>query len=358
MAKRRTGSFATHGKPVGWAVIGLGMGRWHARFIARSPGLSLVALCDANPEVLDAAGAEFPSLPRYRSITELLRDDRVEGVSVVIPHNQHAREAIRCLRAGRHVVTDKPFCLTVAEGRRMIAASREAGRLLSVFHNRRWDADFVTIRGLVERGAIGKVRYLESRVTGPGWFKPGVWRTDARQMGGLLYDWPAHLIDQALQLIPSRPVSVTGLAQRDTPPRAGDDVEHRMQALVRFQDDAIALVGWVMKSAAPMPRFVIEGERGGIRAEATVSSIKKPEGGTVTLHTVGTGGKVKTREVPLAKVEWVSYYRNVAAALAGKADLAVRPEQALRHVAVCEAAYRSARSGKTVELAAEPFLEE
>jgi scyllo-inositol 2-dehydrogenase (NADP+) len=355
MAKRGTTGFAINGKTVGWAVIGLGMGRWHARFISRSPGLKLVALCDSNPAVLEAAGAEFPHVARYGSIAELLRDERVQGVSVVIPHNQHAREAIRCMRAGRHVVVDKPFCLTVAEGRRMIAVSRETRRLLSVFHNRRWDADFVTIRGLVERGAIGKVRYLESRVTDLGRFRPGVWRADSRQMGGLLYDWPAHLIDQALQLIPARPVSVLGLAQRDTPIRAGDDVEHRMQALIRFEDDTVALVGWAMASAAPMPRFLIEGERGGIRSEETVSSIQKPKTGSVTLYTTNAAGKVKTREVALAKVEWVGYYRNIGAALAGKAELVVRPEQALRHVAIVEAAYRSAPSGKAAELPEDVF---
>lgn len=355
MASRGTRGFATSGKAVGWAVIGLGMGRWHARYISRSPGLELVALCDSNPAVLEAAGAEFPEITRYGSIAELLRDDRVQGVSVVIPHNQHAREAIRCMRAGRHVVVDKPFSLTVAEGRRMIEVSRETHRLLSAFHNRRWDADFVAIRGLLERGTIGKIRYLESRVTGPGRFRPGVWRADRRQMGGLLYDWPAHLIDQALILIPSRPVSVYGMAQRDIPVRAGNDVEDRMQALIRFEDGAIALVAWAMASAVPMPRFLIEAERGGVRSEETVSSIEKPKAGSVTLSIATAAGKVRTRDVPLPKVDWSGYYRNVSAALAGKAALVVRPEQALRHVAIAEAAYRSVRSGKAVELPGDLF---
>lgn len=355
MAKRGTTRFAIHEKAVGWAVVGLGMGRWHARYIARSPHLRLVALCDASPTALESAGVEFPDTARFGSIADLLRDERVQGVSLALPHNQHARAAIRCMKAGRHVVLDKPFCLTVAEGRRLIAVARETGRLLSVFHNRRWDADFVTIRGLVERGAIGKIRYLESRITGPARFRPGIWRADSRQMGGLLYDWPAHLIDQALILIPSRPVSVYGMAQRDIPVRAGHDVEDRMQAVIRFQDGAVALVAWALASPAPMPRFLIEAERGGIRSEESVSSIEKPKAGSVGLYTADAAGKVRRREVPLAKVDWSGYYRNIGAALAGKAELVVRPEQALRHVAIVESAYRSARSGKAVELPEDVF---
>jgi scyllo-inositol 2-dehydrogenase (NADP+) len=357
LAKKAAAWFETHDGPVGWAVIGLGMGRVHAGYIARSPGLRLVALCDLKPSALAAAGKDHPDAAQYQSIAELLRDERVEGVSVVIPHNQHAREAVRCMRAGRHVVVDKPFCLTVAEGKRMLATARETRRLLSAFHNRRWDADFVTIRGLVDRGVIGEVRYLESRISGAGRLPNGVWRADRKQMGGLLYDWPAHLMDQALFLIRARPVQVSCVAQRDLPERAGDDVEERIQATIRFSNGAVALVGWALASPAPMPRFIIEGERGGIRSDEPVHSFAPPTAGSVTVFTEKRGGKVVSRAVKLVKTDWSAYYRNVGAALAGKAELAVLPEQAIRHVAIAECAYRSVRSGKPVDLPADLFQE-
>jgi len=348
--------FQIHDKPVGWAVIGLGMGVWHARYISKSPGLRLVALCDSNAKRLEEQAKQFPGVPTYSSIDAILENKEVQGVSLVLPHNMHASMAIRFLKSGRHVVLDKPFCLTVAEGRRMIAAARQKHLLLSVFHNRRWDADYVAIQRVVGRGAIGKVRHLESRISNDNRLPQGTWRADRQQMGGLLYDWCAHLIDQALHLIPARPVSVYGFAQRDIPTQAGFDVEDRMHALIHFEDGATALVAWAMNSPAPMPRFLIEGERGGIRSQNAVHSTEKPKGKEgVELFTPGAGGKMKTRMVPLAQVDWSAYYRNVGRALQGREPLAVLPEEALRPVAVAEAAYRSVRTGRPVALPAGLF---
>ncbi|MCX7805575.1 MAG: Gfo/Idh/MocA family oxidoreductase [Planctomycetota bacterium] len=347
--------FETSDRPIGWAVVGMGMGVWHARYVARSPGLKLGAVCDARPEGIEKRAAEFDGVARYTKIEEVLADDRVSGVSLVLPHDLHAPEAIRCLKAGRHVVLDKPFCLSVAEGRRMIAVARKERRLLSVFHNRRWDADFVAIRRVVDKGAIGKVRYLESRISGLSRMPKGAWRADRRRIGGLLFDWGAHLIDQALLLITSRPVAVYGFAQRDIPEEKGFDVEDRMQAVVRFEDGAVAIVAWATNSPAPMPRFVIEGERGGIRSEAHVHSTSKPKEGAVDLYLPGPKGAIK-KQIPLARVDWSEYYRNIGAALRGKAKLAVRPEEALRCVAVAEAAYESARTGRVATLQRALFL--
>ncbi len=346
--------FEVSDRPVGWAVVGMGMGIWHARYVARSPGLRLVALCDARPEVLEKRAAEFEGAARYTKIEDVLADGRVGGVSLVLPHDLHAPEAIRCLEAGRHVVLDKPFCLSVSEGRRMIATARKKRRLLSVFHNRRWDADFVAIRRVAEKGTIGRIRYLESRISGASRMPKGAWRADRRRMGGLLYDWGAHLIDQALLLIPFRPVAVYGFAQRDIPEEKGFDVEDRMQAIVRFEDGAVALVAWAANSPAPMPRFLVEGERGGIRSDAHVHSSSKPREGAIDLYLPKPNGVVR-KQIPLARVDWSEYYRNIGAALRGKAELAVRPEEALRCVAVAEAAYESARTGRAAALPRAPF---
>jgi scyllo-inositol 2-dehydrogenase (NADP+) len=349
-------SFRIHDRPVGWAVIGLGMGLWHARYISKSPGLRLVALCDSDAKRLAEQAKQFPGVRTYSSVDAVLKDPEVEGVSLVLPHDMHASMAIRFLKSGRHVVVDKPFCLTVAEGRRMIAVARVKRLLLSVFHNRRWDADYVAIQRAVDKGAIGKVRYLESRISGAGRLREGTWRADRRQMGGLLYDWCAHLIDQALHLIPARPVSVYGFAQRDIPTKAGFDVEDRMHALIHFADGATALVAWAMNSPAPMPRFLLEGERGGIRSQNAVHSSEKPKGKEgVELITPGADGKMATRIVPLAQVDWSAYYRNIGSALRGREPLAVTPEEALRPVAVAEAAYQSVRTGRPVRLPIDVF---
>ncbi|MHC5055825.1 MAG: Gfo/Idh/MocA family protein [Planctomycetota bacterium] len=350
MAARKR-DFDTHKGPVGWAVVGLGMGGVHARFVAKSPGLKLVALCDTNRERLERAGRNHKGVALHDSIKSLLADERVEGVSLVLPHDQHAPQTMKCLAAGRHVVLDKPFCLKVVDGKRMIASAKRKRRLLSVFHNRRWDADYVTIQKIVDSGRIGRVRYLESRVAGPGYWNGGFWRCERRHMGGLLYDWGAHLIDQAMFLIKSRPVSVYGIRQRDRRETKGCDVEDRMQAVINFECGAVALVAWMLGSPAPVPRFIVEGEKGGIRSEQAVHSQQKPKAGEgLDLYTVVGRRKRKTKRVPFARVDWSAFYRNIGAALLGKAPLAVRPEEALRHVAVNEAAYRSAKTGRAERL--------
>lgn len=274
---RKKHDFDTHGAPVGWAVVGLGMGGVHARLVAKAPGLKLVALCDTDRERLERAGADHRGVALHDSIGSLLADGRVEGVSLVLPHDQHAPQAMKCLAANRHVVLDKPLCLKVAEGKRMIAAAKRKRRMLSVFHNRRWDADYVTIQRIVDADKIGRVRYLESRVANPGYWNGGFWRCERRHMGGLLYDWGAHLIDQAMLLIKSRPVSVYGIRQRDRNETKACDVEDRMQAVINFEGGEVALVAWMMGSPAPVPRFVVEGEQGGIRSEHAVHSQEKPK---------------------------------------------------------------------------------
>ena len=363
--------FAFHRKAVGWAVLGLGMGKYHANLIRKAPDLKLVAVCDSNAQLLEERTKDLPGVTKYASMDQLLADDRVEGVSVVLPHSLHAEVATRFLKAGRHVVLDKPFCLAVADGKKLIATARARRRLLSVFHNRRWDVDYVTLQRVVDGGKLGRIRYLESRISGPNHVGGG-WRWRARRatMGGLLYDWGAHLIDQAMFLIKSRPVRVYGFAQRDFPPTPECDVEDRMQALIHFEDGAVALVAWAMACPAPMPRFIVEFEHGGVRVEHLIQSYpsKKEERQGIVMWSSGrarTVGRTADQQiwksrfektlVPYAKADWVSYYRNVGAALRGKAELAVKPEEALKHVAVNEAAYRSAKTGKAEPLPKELF---
>jgi scyllo-inositol 2-dehydrogenase (NADP+) len=343
-------AFRLHKKPVGWAVLGLGMGQYHANLIQKASGLKLVALCDANPAAIARCEGKFPGVARYSSISQLLADPKVEGISVVLPHNLHAPVAIRLLKAGRHVVLDKPFALTVAEGKRMIAAARKNRRMISCFHNRRWDVDYRTVQNLVDKGTIGKVRYIESRIGGAGRIPPGPWRANRKQMGGLLYDWGAHLVDQSMRLIKCRPVSVYGFAQRDVPTKKGWDIEDRMQALVRFEDGSVALLAWVFNSPAPLPRMIVEGENGGVRVEHLLQDAPKDNPDGVKLYQLGKDRKTVQKSLPYAKVHWSGYYINVGRALMGKERLLVRPEEAIRHVAICEAAYKSARSGQVVKL--------
>src|SRR5262245_55987900 len=141
--------------PVRTAVVGLkGIGETHLKAIAAAPGVELVAVCDAVPEIAAQAGAEH-GVPHYTAIEQLLSDDRVEAVSLGTPHFLHAPQAIAALEAGRHVLTEKPMARTVRECDAMIDAAQRAGRVLAVCHNFRATASSFAARRLIDDGVLG-----------------------------------------------------------------------------------------------------------------------------------------------------------------------------------------------------------
>lgn len=316
-----------------WVVVGYGMGAHHARLINEVEGLSVYGVCDVSAAQTERAERDLPGVRTWPDCARMLADPDVDGVSIVTPHSTHAELAVAALDAGKHVITDKAMCLTVREARQMIAARDRSGTLLSTFHNRRWDSDFLTVRQVIADGLIGKPYHIESCVTYHG--SPGGWRQDRDQMGGWLYDWGAHTLDQTLQLVGARPERVYAFTHH----RRGSTAtaEDYIHCSVAFADGttAVTVIGYLNK--LPMSRWYVIGDRGALRAD----DFERP------LQVRTTLGSVEADvSVPLLKGEWRSFYQNVADVLAGRAELAVRPEQLVPQIAVAEAAYRSARSGQ------------
>ena len=180
-------------------VVGHGLaGRaFHCPLIRRQPGLSLHGVVARDPRVR-AEAAELWGTRCYASLDEALADDAVQLVVIATPHNTHAELAIRAMEAGKDCVVDKVMALTTDEADAMIAARDRSGRMLSVFHNRRWDWDFATIKEILGQGLIGKPLLFESAVCRHS--MPRTWRGKAEEAGTILHDWGAHLVDHALQL--------------------------------------------------------------------------------------------------------------------------------------------------------------
>ena len=181
------------------ALLGFGLaGRvFHAPLVAATPGLRLHTVVSSDPA---RVAATHPGARVLADPHAAFADPDIDLVVVATPNDTHAPLALAALAAGKHVVVDKPFALDVAEARTMIAAARRADRLLGVFHNRRWDADFLALRALLDGGALGEVAELHSHFDR---FRPQVpdrWRDRAGPGGGLWYDLGPHLVDQALQL--------------------------------------------------------------------------------------------------------------------------------------------------------------
>ncbi|NLH99812.1 MAG: Gfo/Idh/MocA family oxidoreductase [Chthonomonadales bacterium] len=321
-----------------WVVVGYGMGWHHARFIEATEGLELRGVCDVAPERLQKALGEHPAIKPYSNYDDVLADPDVDGVVIVTPHNTHAELAIRGMNAGKHTITDKAMCLSVAEAEQMIAARDRAGVLLSVFHNRRWDGDFLTVRQVLAEFQLGRLFHLQSCVT--DWGKPGGWRRDRAAMGGWMFDWGAHTVDQILLLAGAKPVSVYAFCHYRFDDRSS--VEDYINCTITFDSGftATTVIGYL--NMIPMPRWYAIGEYGALQVDGfeTPARVRKL-----------WEGAPKETEIPLAPSNWGAYYANIAAYLAGREELEVRAEQLVPQIAIGEAAYRSIETGQAVRLA-------
>ena len=315
-------------------IIGYGgafnMGKAHAGWMTAA-GLEPVAVCELDSARAAAAKADFPAIRTYSDVADMLREGGLDLVTIITPHNTHAPLALQCLAAGKHVITEKPFCLTVAEATAMIDAAKAKGVMLSTFHNRRWDGDYRAIRDIIDRGIIGEVFHVEAN--GGGWGHPGRWwRSDKRISGGAFYDWGAHFIDWVLGIVPGPMKNVTGFFHK----LVWKDItnEDHTQAVIRFASGAYADVQISQIARAPKPRWRILGTKGGI----------VDEGGSLKVYG-DMDGLTGRAEVPYQKTNWQAYYDNIAAHLLKGEPLAVTPESARRVIAVIETAEKSAKSG-------------
>jgi predicted dehydrogenase len=239
-------------------LIGYGYsGRtFHAPLIGSVPDLDLRLVASSDPAKV---GADLPGLAVLADPVAVATSEAVDLVVIATPNESHAPLARVALAAGKHVVVDKPFTLDLAEARALRAVARSRGRLLAVFHNRRWDSDFLTVRRALADGAVGPVRHVESHFDR---FRPHVrdrWREGGGPGSGIWYDLGPHLVDQALQLF-GLPERVTAnLARLRTGARA-DDWAH----VVLDYPGLRVVLRASMLVAGGSPRFVVHGEAGSL----------------------------------------------------------------------------------------------
>ena len=333
-------------------LIGYGYsGRtFHAPLIRAVAGLELRMVGSR-----DAArvGADLPGVAVVGDPLTVATSEAVDLVVIASPNDSHAPLAGAALAAGKHVVVDKPLTLDLAEARRLRAAARSGGRLLAVFHNRRWDSDFLTVRRALAAGTIGPVRHFASHFDR---FRPQVrdrWRENAGPGSGIWYDLGPHLLDQALQLFGLPDRVTANVAQLRTGARA-DDWAHVVldYAGLRVVLHASMLV------AGGSPRFVVHGEAGSLikrRADPQEAQLLAglapgaPGWGAdpddLEIHD-GSGTVTRAPAVP---GDQRRFYRGVAETLLqGPVDDAAALE-AVQVMACLEAALTSARTGRSVD---------
>ncbi len=288
-------------------------------------------------------------------------------VVVATPNRTHAPLTRRALDAGVAVVVDKPFAVTVAEAEDLLARAERNGAVLSVFQNRRWDGDFLTVRKLMAEGSLGAVRRFESRferwrpVPKGGWREVGT----AADGAGLLFDLGSHLVDQALTLFgPARSV----YCELD---RRRDGVQTDDDAFVALTHESGVRSHLWMSAIAPLlgPRFRVLGSEAGYITygldpqEAALRAGRRPDDGETAWGTVepdqygSLGTDPGATTYPTVAGDYPAFYTAMAAALLDGAPVPVDPRDAMATLRILDAARESATTHATVTGCAEPALD-
>lgn len=342
---------------IGVGLIGFGMAGelFHAPTITATAGLKLAAIFARSG---GRAQELYPGTRIVRTLHELLADPKVELAVVATPTHTHYGLAQACLRAGKHVVVDKPFTASSQQARELIETAQSARRLLSVYQNRRWDCEFLTAAKLLRSGVLGELLEYESHYDR---YRPQVgtsWKDQALPGCGMIFDLGSHLIDAALTLL-GAPQAVTAevWTQRANNPNndAFDLRLHYPRVRARLKVS--------MLNAESGPRMVLHGTRGSyvkFGLDPQEEALKRgerpggpgwgedPEECWGVLHTVGDG---QSRREPLRSEpgNYVRYYENIRDAVRGASPLAVTAEQGWRTIRTIELALESSRLRRTVD---------
>jgi scyllo-inositol 2-dehydrogenase (NADP+) len=320
------------------------IGDEHSRAIAATPGLRLAAVADTNPERLAAAQVLAPNVTTFADSTAMLDSGLLELVVISTPPNSHYQWAKESLTRGINVILEKPMALTLQECDELMALAGSKNLLLVVYQNRRFDADFVTMKKLIDGGIIGEVFSYESFVG--GYSKPcSYWHSMVDVSGGAIFDWGSHFIDQILAIIPGKIDSVTGINQK----RLWTHVTNADHAdvSITFANGVRATFTNSDLAAARKPKFYVLGTTGAIIGNWDPAAGSAPADlpAILTVHRADGSHEVITNTAPTP----YSFHKGVVEYLNHKTPMSVTTAQSRDVVAIMQAAEESARAnGRSV----------
>ena len=315
-------------KDIKVGVVGYGpacnMGMGHLNLIKKA-GMTPVAVAELSAERRRVATKDFPGIETYASVGSMLKKSNVDLVTLITPHNTHAKLAIQCLSSGRHVVCEKPLAITTAECDEMIGEAKKKNLMLSTFHNRHWDGSILTAMKLIRRQQmIGDVYRVEAHMG--EYCKPeDWWRSSKSISGGILYDWGVHLLEWALQIIDSDIVEVSGFAKNgfwaSQTKWKKDTNEDDAFATIRFKNGAWLNFGLSSLDSNPKPgQIEVTGTKGSYIMTGDDYTLLQHRAGKKKIVTTGKNVADRTNK----------YYENVANHLAKGIPLIITPEWSRR----------------------------
>jgi len=342
----------------GVAIVGFGgMGYQHSLMLGNVARLKLVGTYDIKEEC--QAKATQAGLKAYPSFEAVLADRAIDIVLIATPNHTHKDIAIQAMRAGKHVICEKPVCLNSTELAAILAVADETGKVFQVHQNRRWDEDFLIVKKLYDENIIGDVFHIETRVQGSRGI-PGDWRRLADQGGGMMLDWGVHLLDRISILIHGRIVQVFCKLNFPT----GEEVDEGFHVFLTFEHGKTVMVEVGTRNFLSLPLWYVSGTMGTAIIEDWTM-----KGRVMKLRTfedmdakpiVAGAGLTKTMaprvdttatEEPLPRVQAdvCDFYRNVLDVIEGKAKPVIKNAEVMRVMKLMETCFLSHKTGQVIQ---------
>ncbi|MDE9539170.1 oxidoreductase [Xenorhabdus bovienii] len=337
---------------VGLVGYGYASKTFHAPLIAGTSNVELVAISSSDTEKVRK---DWPTVTVVSSPEALFSDPDIDLIVIPTPNDTHYPLAQKALAAGKHVVVDKPFTITVEEAEALKKQAEEANLLLSVFHNRRWDAGFLTVKSLIQENRLGKLKYYESHFDR---YRPVVrqrWREAARAGGGIWYDLGPHLLDQAVQLF-GKPHAITVDLGMIRPNAEAVDYFH---AQLNYPDLKVVLHATTV-AAAESPIYILHGMEGSYvkygldTQEERLKAGERPprtdwgydvRDGSVTLS---QEDDLITQIIPTLPGNYGAYYAAIRDAIVAGKPNPVTANEAILIMKLIEAGEKSAKEQRTI----------
>ena len=341
----------------GLASFGMSGKIFHAPFLTQHPGFLLTKIVERSKNEVKEL---YPDIEPVRSFDDLLDDDNIELIVVNTPDPTHFELAHKALNAGKHVIVEKPFTRTIEQGEKLINLSDKHQRIVSIFQNRRWDGDFLTVRKILENDFLGRLVEFESNyMRYRNYIQPDTWKESAEQGIGLIYNLGSHMIDQAIVLF-GMPNAVWADVDRL---RTGSEIDDYYHIKLIYPEIKVTLkASYLVREETP--RYTLHGTNGsflkyGIDTQEEMlkkggkpSSTdwgKEPEKHWGILNTEINGVHIRGK-VETVVGNYAAFYDNIYNAIRKRAELEVTPEQALNVIHIIEAAMESSRSGQNIEI--------
>jgi scyllo-inositol 2-dehydrogenase (NADP+) len=345
--------------PIKTALLSYGMSGeiFHAPLLSVEPGFELSSVVQRNS---DKAKKRYPNVKIVRNVNEIFDDHTIELVVVNTPNELHYQFAAQALEAGKHVIVEKPFTVTTQDADRLIDLAKKKNKLLTVFQNRRWDGDFLTVKSIVENKLVGKIAEFELHYDRyRNYIEANTWKEEQGPGSGILFNLGSHMLDQVVSLfgMPSELDARVGIQ------RPNGKVEDYYDVRMQYKDfHAIVKSSYLVREATP--RYILHGTEGSfIKYGIDPQEQALKDGKTPGMTGWGTEGKEWWGKInstinglhvegliETVPGNYTQFYKSLYESIRNGKPLSVKPEESKDVIRLIEACYESNQSRKAVKI--------